>query len=276
MVLHEEKVHLFFSAFFHEDGMERSHVVHVKTTDFKEYSEPLSCWRGKEEGWIGMCSPNISVIDGAYYLTYNSWGDKRDKPNQLFMARSTDMVSWKIYPLAHEITKNERAIDAALVKDRAGRYILFYKKNQEPVAAWTRNLHSGPWTSLGKVSGGLVWFENSQLIEIDGKWHLLCKTQMNGASMGSMIIEEPSSESCRLEDWTRFIDFRMLDIPVESFNTRSHANAPFLVDWRDRDGYFYLLYAGSTEGNTHAGRGDNKLGLARSHNLVSWEVPPGS
>ena len=39
------------------------------------------------------------------------------------------------------------------------------------------------------------------------------------------------------------------------------------------DGFFYLLYAGTDEVSSYEGRGHVKLGLARSRDLVTWEVP---
>ena len=35
-----------------------------------------------------------------------------------------------------------------------------------------------------------------------------------------------------------------------------------------------MIYAGTTERKSFAGRGDNKLGLARSKDLEKWEAAP--
>lgn len=53
------------------------------------------------------------------------------------------------------------------------------------------------------------------------------------------------------------------------------ANAAFLCDARPVDGYYYLFYSGSTETLLFNGRGHAKVGVARSVDLVDWEVPPG-
>jgi hypothetical protein len=74
--------------------------------------------------------------------------------------------------------------------------------------------------------------------------------------------------------WLGFSHFQDLQNPPKAFNTRSIGNAPFLADFRENDWYFSLFYAGSTEGQSHAGRGDNRLGLARSRDLHEWQVPP--
>ena len=55
-------------------------------------------------------------------------------------------------------------------------------------------------------------------------------------------------------------------------------NAASLVEWHDHDGFFLLLFAQGADqpGQRNcAGRGYNRLGLARSRDLMHWEVPPG-
>ena len=47
------------------------------------------------------------------------------------------------------------------------------------------------------------------------------------------------------------------------------ATASYLYDARRYDGYFYLFYTGLGP----AGR--TMIGVARSENLETWEVPPG-
>ena len=51
------------------------------------------------------------------------------------------------------------------------------------------------------------------------------------------------------------------------------ANAAYLCDARPLDGHWYLFYAGSTELDRFGGRGYAKVGIARSTDLVRWEVP---
>jgi hypothetical protein len=204
-------------------------------------------------------------MDGAYYLTYNSWGDKRGQPNQLFYAISPNLENWTFdHPLAPNLTAGKRAIDAALAKYN-DRYYLVWKQKQTPQIAWANALDSDNWQRLGRPSGG--WFENGQFLEIDGSIYLLVTGARHLPYLMNMSAETP-------EDWLAWSAPYRLEIPEESFNTDHHANAAFLADWRLHDGYFYLLYTGRTEGKSHAGRGYNQLGLARSRDLVEWRVPP--
>jgi len=49
-----------------------------------------------------------------------------------------------------------------------------------------------------------------------------------------------------------------LEVPLKSARMRQY------------DGYYYLIYAGRTEGQAFARRGWNQLGLARSSDLMHW------
>ncbi len=264
---HGDWLYLFFSAFFVSRGQERSHVVSVKTQDLLTFSDPLFIWDGAAEGWSGLCSPNLSLVEKTHVLTFNSWGEEHPngQTNQLFYATSTDLESWTSpQPLAKNLTQGQRAIDAALTKTDDKLYLV-WKEQQTPQLAVAHQL-DGPWNRLGTPSGG--WFENAQLLQINGHWHLL----MTGPDHAPYLMQMTGNGE-QDQDWLTWAPPRRLEIPEESFNTDEPANAAFLADWRLLDGYFYLLYAGRTEGKTHAGRGNNKLGVARSKNLQSWHVP---
>lgn len=109
-----KEFNLFFSAFFEVEDRVNSHIVAVKTKDWLTFSEALFIWDGKDLGYYGICSPEIHYYEGKYILTYNGWGDKAGIPNQLYYAVSDNLIDWKKdIPLASEITKGYRAIDAA-------------------------------------------------------------------------------------------------------------------------------------------------------------------
>ena len=266
MVHSDNAVYLFFSAFFWDRGRERSHVVGVRTTDFRTYSNPLFQIDGREADWYGLCSPDLTKVDDVFVLTYNSWGDHPDKPNQLFYATSQDLTEWTFgQPLAPELTHGVRAIDAAVTQHH-GRIFLSWKERQTPQIAWASNLE-GPWHRLGRPGKG--WFENQQFLTLDDTPHMLITRKDFQPYL--MELEGNLEEETA---WLRWSAARRLEVPQQAFNTHDRTNAAYLADWRHHDGYAYLLYAGSTEGHTHAGRGDNRLGLARSRDLQVWDVPP--
>jgi hypothetical protein len=82
------------------------------------------------------------------------------------------------------------------------------------------------------------------------------------------------------QSWLRWEEVRTFDVPEESWNQgetpgvpHETANSTYLCDARALDGHWYLLSAGSTELEAFEGRGHAKLGVARSFDLVEWEVP---
>lgn len=266
MAYYNGDFYIFFSAFYFDRGRMRCHISGVKTSDFRNYSEPLFIWSGEESGFRGMCSPNISKIDYVFYLTYNSWGDDKKSPNQLFYARSNDLMHWeKDIPLAPELTQGKRAIDAGIAKAN-GKFYLVWKEEQTPMMAVGDTLGDKGWKRLGVVPGG--WFENGEFIRIDGKWYLLVTDRAHLPA-----LREIRGDGASDDDWLNLGEFKRLEIPGEKFNTVEKANCAFLADFRKYDGYFYLLYSGRNKGLRQIGDRYFKLGLARSTNLKVWELP---
>ncbi len=270
--------HLFFSAFYEDRGRVRSHVVQVTTPDFREFSEPLMNLDGREDGWIGMCSPDLARIGDVWHLCYNSWGDKEGAPNQLFYRSSCDLRSWSPErPLAANLTKGIRAIDAA-VAPWQGRVVLFWKEVQTTRCAISDSM-DGEFRLIGdglpkmRMRDGreVPWNENYQLLFIDGKWRLLVSTKTDDSHMFP-VLYTMQGDGSREEDWLRWVDGHRIEVAVEEFNTRDRANASAIVlPGRMADGFWYLLYAGNSEGQTFLKRGHNRLGISRSRDLVRWE-----
>jgi len=289
MIYHEDsqEFYLFFSAFFYVGDRVNSHVVSVKTKDWINFSEPLFIWDGDHLGYHGVCSPEIHLFDGKYVLTYNGWGDKEGKLNQLYYAVSYDLQTWeKDIPLARDVTEGYRAIDAEIAKHKES-YYLFYKESRPfghlrrvdlTRVAYANDLE-GPWqfvysgyvkyNTVDTAHANLI-HENFRLIEIDGTWHLLTSGYFPHEPYLFTIGGDANDKGW----WGVWNDGKMLEIPPkEGFNTAHKANASHLKDWRKYDGYFYLLFAGNTENETFWTRGHNKLGLARSKDLIHWELP---
>lgn len=226
-----------------------------------------------------------SLADGTFVIAHQQ--ERPDDPDsRMLVYRTTadldDIGSTTFTQLFPEIHPQERLIDVALAHTEFGVFAIFKRGARESVVQVTTLAHSpsgsldGPWHLVGDPDVG--WFENYQFLVIDGKWHLL----------GTRIpVHQP--ELYRLDGdprvptaWLRWTPVGTLAVPGERWNSGEgdpgfiyeRANSAFLCDARTLDGWFYLLYAGSTELTTNDGRGHAKIGVARSHDLVRWTVPP--
>lgn len=270
-VYYEEEQRLFylyFSAFALE--LFRTHIIGVTTRDFVHYSEPFMDWDGLEQGVGGLCSPSILQAEGRYVLSFNAWGDVPGQPNQLYYTESQDLMHWSgVRRLAPQLTEGVRSIDAVLAYSE-GRYYLTWKERQvgNPVAVASA-LDGNDWRLIGKAQLDGI-YENAQLLCIDGAWRMLAT---HCSVPHETYLFTMDGDGASPEHWLRWTDKRRLRVPLEGFNTKDHSNAGFMADWRQYDGYFYLLYAGNTELEQYRGRGHCRIGLARSADLSVWEKP---
>ena len=268
--------YVFFSAFYEEHGRVRSHVAEVSTKDFKTYSQPILNFDGEDEGWIGMCSPDVQLLGNVYELSFNSWGDDPEKPDQLFYMTSKDLVHWSArHPLGANLTAGRGVIDASVTQAHGGLYLVWkdgrQQKEMRTRLAEAKSL-DGPWhfvgsgdASLKMASGaenGLV-HENFEFLWIDGKLHMLSSDYPNGHHEYLYTLLDPSHPL----EWGQGFE---LNIPPEDFNQLVPCDAAAIFDARKYDSYFYLIYAGRNDATTYLHRGWNRLALARSKDLVHW------
>jgi hypothetical protein len=290
MAYRDGTFYLFFSAFYEDHGQLRSHVVEVSTSDFKHYSEPIFDFDGEEEGWIGMCSPDVQRLYGKYVMTFNSWGNKPGKPNQLFYMTSDDLVHWSARKmLALNLTSqgDPRPIDATLAQADGGYYLVYKEStpgiHSRPRIAFSRTL-DGAFRYVGDGIAALLmkdgkddgfFHENFEFVHAGSQWFLLTTDYLhNSVNPDKYDVQAPYLYALDPgSHWLRWTSGYTFDLPPEKFNMESIANAAALYDWRKYDGYYYLIYAGRNDGQTYAKRGWNQLALARSKDLVHWSVP---
>lgn len=252
---------LFASAFFEENGRMYCHVIGARGEDLTAFSEPFMIWGGEDLGAYGLASPEVVSHGDTYYMFYNTWGDKPGESNRLLYAVSNDLVHWEKHrPLAQNLTEGLRAIDAAGWFYNEKVYLV-YKENQKVVFAVSDAI-DGEFRMLSNDVYG--WYENYQYLALqDGMYllgtnrpHLPVLMKMNG---------DPEDDA----SWASFRPVLRLIPPRQAFNTNERANAASIFRYR---GEYYLLYAGRTQSRTHLGRGDNKLGAAKSITLDEWDV----
>jgi hypothetical protein len=93
-----------------------------------------------------------------------------------------------------------------------------------------------------------------------------------------------SGDPDRPEGWLHWTDAYPLDVPGQAFDSGpgisslgyEHANSAYLCATGPGPGAeVYLFYAGSSELTQFDGWGHAAIGVARSRDLVHWQVPPG-
>jgi hypothetical protein len=243
----------------------------------------------------GVASPDIvRGPSGGYIVTYQSDPGSTDRPHteaRLFYRTSADLQSWSVpHPLAPTLAPapQDRMIDAALVF--TGHDVLLGFKFSSPtqpqvfeLARSTSGSAAGPWVLVGRpdiaVYGDTV--ENYEFVSVGGSWRLLATSNILDQPWLFTLAGNPSQAT----GWLHWTSGYQLTVPSESFNTGpgissvgfEHANSAFLCDVGGASGHFtYLFYAGSRELTAFGGWGHAEIGVARSTDLVHWQVPPRS
>lgn len=280
--------HLFFSVF----DEERSRVARVSSPDLKGFSNLEILFDGREQGWIGMCSPDLTRGPDGWVLVCNSWGMAPGRPNALHVATSSDLINWSsLRPLADELCPHDGVIDGALAWTGAV-WILACKRCRQLLIATAAAL-DGPWCRIADVPPVLLdaetrtdngyRHENFQLLHLGGVWHLLSTDYIPGQLHHHPWLYRMEGDPADPQSWGRWIDGRRLHIPAESWNRLDPDNAAALWDHRRVDGRFYLIYGGKDEQRLHDfngraaterpwPRGWNRLGLATSTDLQGWSI----
>ncbi len=227
----------------------------------------------------GLASPDVvRAPDGTYVMTFNSHTrDVGETLNKLYYRTSTDLRTWSAPTRFHiegADADTDRLIDAAVAFTDHGAFLFFKREQEATIAHSPSGSLDGPWTLLGPVEPGNL--ENGQLIQIDGVWHLLA-TKI--PLLHTPVLHRLDGDARDPASWRTWTVVREFEVPAQPWNTgafldHERSNAGYLVDDRDASGYFYLLYAGSTDLTSFNNRGHSSLGLARSRDLESWEPAP--
>ncbi|HEX3980886.1 MAG TPA: hypothetical protein VHW93_06665 [Acidimicrobiales bacterium] len=242
----------------------------------------------------GVASPDItSDPHGGYLVTYQS--DPGATPpshdqSRLFYRTSSNLRTWsKPHRLAWSLAPaaSDRMIDGALVS--TGHDLLLGFKYSSPtqpdvfeLARSTSGRPTGPWQLVGRpdieVDDGTV--ENYEFVMAAGQWRLVATSDNLDQPWLFTLAGDPGKAA----GWLQWSAGYPLSIPSEAFNSGpgissvgfEHANSAYLCDATTRPGhFFYLFYAGSDELTQFDGWGHAEIGVARSTDLVHWQVPPG-
>jgi hypothetical protein len=292
LVWAEGNWHMLFSYVTNDvptPGGEHWDIASATSTDLTHWSTP-SPWPA-QSGVFGVASPDIvHSPTGLFVATYDSnpepMGGAQPK---LFYRTTTDFETWSApEPLAPNLhpAAGDRMIDAALAWTGHG-LILGYKFGipggtgaQHFEIAWSPSGSlAGPWSLVGRpdivVNGDTV--ENFEFVAVGGRWRLVATSN----AFDQPWMFELSGNPTVPTSWLHWTGGTMLDIPGQSWDSGpgissvsyEHANSAFLCNARAVDGEYYLTYAGSDELTHFGGWGHAKIGIARSTDLVHWQVP---
>ena len=243
----------------------------TSSEDFTAWSD-VELWDQPEVG--GVASPDVTRdVDGTFVVTYNSHTRDVDGLTKMYYRTSRDFRRWSPpRRLAFDIRPEpeDRIIDAAVAHTDGGLFLGYNYLEDRFEMAWSPSGRiEGPWRRIGTADTGP--FENYQFFQIDGVWHVLGTTIPIHRELLYRLDGPPDQP----ESWLHWELVRELTVLQEGWNVPPGevANAAFLCDARALDGHWYLFYAGSTELDRFGGRGHAKVGIARSPDLVRWEVP---
>lgn len=247
-----------------------------------------------QPGVLGVASPDVVRNPaGGFLVTYQSDPGSGQPPgtqSRLFYRTSPNLVTWSpAYPLAASLAPAaaDRMIDGAFVY--TGDQLLLGFKYSSPtqpdifeMARSTTGQPQGPWQLVGRpdiqVVGGTI--ENYEFVKALGHWRLVGTSNNLDQPWLFTLAGNPATAT----GWLQWTGGYQLDVSSEAFNTGSglssidyeHANSAFLCDATTLNGHFaYLLYAGSSELTQFGGWGHASIGVARSTDLVHWQVPTG-
>jgi hypothetical protein len=275
----------------HGPGGVRWDIATATSPDLAHWSA-VAPWPA-QRGVLGVASPDLTRNrSGRYVVTYQSdpgGGPPSHLPARLFYRTSTDLLHWSPpHPLAPQLAPStgDRMIDGALVS--TGHQLLVGFKYSSPtqpdvfeMARSTTGRMRGPWTLIGRpdirVNGGTV--ENYEFVQVSGLWRLMATSDNLDQPWLFTLAGDPD----RPRGWLRWTAGYPLTVPAQAFDTGpgissvgfEHANSAYLCATGPSPGHeAYLFYAGSSELTQFDGWGHADIGVARSADLVHWEVPP--
>jgi hypothetical protein len=255
------------------------------STDLLHWSSPL-LWPS-QSGVIGVVSPDIvRSPTGTFVVTYDSGpGEVGGGEPKLYYRTSANLDAWSApHPLARSLgpAPMDRMIDPALAWTGHG-LILGYKSGtttQHFEIAWSRSGSlAGPWVSVGRpditLYGDTV--ENYEFLSLSGSWHLVATSNTFDQPWLFSLVGNPRDPT----SWLHWSAGTEMQIPSQAWDSGpglssvsyEHANSVFLCNATATDGYVYATYAGSDELTAFDGWGHAETGIARSTDLIHWQIP---
>jgi hypothetical protein len=223
-----------------------------------------------------------------YQSNPSSPGKVQDK---LFYRTTKNFLQWsKAQPLAQDLAPNstQRQIDAALVYTGHG-LLLGYKASRSPhsttrqhftIASSESGSLNGPWRIIGEpsISVYTTTIENYEFVFQNGSWDLIATSNIADQPWLFRLVGTPATP----RGWLSWTKGQELNVPYGTWDHNAgissisfeQDNSAFLCNITTPMGYSYLVYSGSTTLSAFGGWGHPAIGIARSHNLTRWVLPP--
>ena len=281
--------HMLFSYLTNDrtaPGGVRWHIATSTSTDLRHWSSAHP-WP-HQAGTAGVASPDVvRTPAGHFVVTYQS-NPAAHGQDKLYYRTSNNLEQFSApHPLAPSVAPapGDRQIDAALAYTGHG-VILGFKvgtvdaDQHFEVARSASGSLAGPWTLIGRpdISVYNDTIENYEFVFADNHWNLLATSNVLDQPWLFQLDGNPATPS----SWLHWSAGRQLQVPAQPWDSgqgvtgteHEQDNSAFLCDARAAGGYYYLLYAGSNELTQFGGWGHAAIGIARSTDLVHWQIPP--
>lgn len=265
--------------FIEEDDLKDHPEIHdahkmYKTKDFRTFTPVFAWYTG------APTMPSAEIIgsadmvkhNGVYYQTYQRW---RPDPTNLIFAYSDDVENWDPKNanlwFAQSVAANMRSIDPALAFHGSKVYLVWKSDKYQDGPVFAVNRSGDPtkneWHMLGAPDWGKS--ENYQLIKIDGKWRSISAGLDVGDDPYQFFFATMKGNGDNEDDWLHW-DRISIQLPNESGMSTNYFRSIYLADWRELDGFFYVIWA-TVYTNTKGFKG--LLHMARSKDLKNWFLP---
>lgn len=248
----------------------RYDVASATSSDLIHWSRPHLIERN-------AASPDI-VRDpqGRFVMTYQTFaGQLRYR-----IATTASLSAWSpAHPLAPQLAS--RMIDGALAFTGHG-VVLGFKAGststtQHFEVAWAPSL-AGHFSLVGTPDINVYndTIENDEFLTVNGQWTMVATSNLlDQPFLFTLAPGNPETPAT----WLHWIAGRHLQVPSQSFDTGpglssvnfEQDNSAFLCVGPDH--VDYLTYAGSTDLTAFGGWGHARIGIARSTDLLTWQVP---
>lgn len=253
--------HLFASRLTVATG--RRDVVHLVSVDTTRWTVAGAL---DVPSAAGLVTPDLTRDDdGRFLLTATEVPSDGERPFT-WAWRSDDLVTWgSREALDPAVGTGLDLTTTAVTLGHAERGLVALSTGDGfPMVAVARSGEiGGAWIPAG--TGPALTL--ARFLRLQDTWSVLGSQPVGGAP----AIATLTGDQDKLAGWVSWSTPRGLDIPAQAWNAGVHATGGSLCDARGIDGYAYLFFAGSDTTDLLVGHG--VIGLARSRDLIAWELP---